>query len=161
VCLNELVVPIYQLLAGDYGILHRQSVLFLYMILGRSNVFNASGTNAASIAPGMLADCVVQSIYTSYVSSASAGSRQLYIDVLNGATVLYRGISLLTQAATNTYTYNALPGVPNETHTSWAQISLPFEFVLKTGWTIKVYDFANIDAVGDTITTNMLYRALG
>lgn len=131
------------------------------MILGRANVFTATGTNSASIAPGMLADCVVQSIYTSYVSSGNAGTRQLYIDVLSGSTVLYRGISLLTQAASNTYTYNAIPGIPNETHTSWAQISLPFEFVLKTGWTIKIYDFANIDATSDTITTNMLYRALG
>lgn len=131
------------------------------MVLGKSNVIATTGINSAVINPALGADCVLQSIYASYISSASAGNRQIYLDVLSGATVIFRGIALSTQAAFLTYQYNAIPAVPNESHTTWFQICLPHDFILKNGWTIKVYDQANIDNAGDAITTQMLFRALG
>lgn len=134
------------------------------MVEGRPNTLSFSAVNSISITPGF--DVHVEAINAELVSSSAVGNRQIYFDVLDASSnLLFRVPALNVQAASLTDLYNFIPGVPNEDHSSatpkWFQICIPEPAIFQKGWTIKIYDNANIDNSGDALTAQMIFRPLG
>lgn len=102
----------------------------------------------------------VEWVHVQYTSSATAGNRQLRLDILNPSDVIrFDGHAGTTQAASLVRHYSFMRGIFRET--SFAdgelQIAIPQALYIPPGYKIKIHDSANVSA-SDSMIINMQYR---
>lgn len=103
----------------------------------------------------------ITSLQAVLTSSAVVGNRQIAVQIKDaGGNALLDLAAGAVQAASLTHTYDFLPGAPRETAfvANSLQATLPVALYLAPGYTLKVYDSANIDAAGDTLSAAMLFE---
>ena len=87
--------------------------------------------------------------HVEYTSSATAGNRQILLQLINEAgAVVFDSHAGATQAASLTYHYSFLQGIYRETSVVALSIQVPFpkDFVIPPGYTLKVFDQTNVDS---------------
>lgn len=94
-------------------------------------------------------------------SSAVVGNRQVALQVKDASgTTLLDLVAGAVQAASLARTYNFLQAAQRETAFvgNALQATLPADLYLAPGYSLKVYDSANIDAAGDTLAATMQFE---
>ncbi|HEY65532.1 MAG TPA: hypothetical protein G4O02_13280 [Caldilineae bacterium] len=128
---------------------------------GTPTEYSGSGTNAVTINPSGVR-WVVRSVWVEYISSATAGNRQIAVEFENSAfNPRGRVVAGTTQGPSETRYYFFAPHLPDLTafrNTDHLMTPLP-EIELGSGWALKVYDMNNIDAAGDSITVYVIASA--
>lgn len=101
----------------------------------------------------------VAGIMIVYVSTATAGNRQLAVEFADdSANVIFRMRLGTTQAASLTRYYQLGIGLPDLTSfrdTDFLYCPLPSDIVLPEDYTIRVYDKAAVDAAADDMSIYM------
>lgn len=93
------------------------------------------------------------------ISTATAGNRQMCIEITDGTNVILRIIPGGNQAASLTRNYNFAIGMAHLTafiDTTHITSPLPSELILLPGYTIRVYDKAAVDAAADDLSIYMM-----
>jgi hypothetical protein len=94
-----------------------------------------------------------------YVSTATAGLRQLQLVILDeSSNEVYKSSAGTTQNISLTVDYMLVPGGTRETTVvnGELELSLPVDCVALSGYTIRVQDAAAIDAAADDMTVRIL-----
>lgn len=89
------------------------------------------------------------------VSSASAGNRQICIEITDGTDVILRILAGAVQAASLTRNYNFYQGAPNLTafiDTTHLTNPIPPDLYLGAGYVIRIYDKTAVDAAADDMS---------
>jgi hypothetical protein len=105
----------------------------------------------------------VLSIRIVYVSTATAGNRQMCIEFTDGTSVILRVIVGIVQAASLTRNYNFAKGMNDMTafrDTDHLMTPLPDDLHLLPGYTVRVYDKAAVAASADDMSVYMMVRKL-
>ncbi len=91
--------------------------------------------------------------YTRLTTSGTGGNREVRFELTNVAGPLWRAQAFDTQAASavEDYHFSAAIAEPVSTRAGQHYLPMPLECLLKEGDSIRVYDFADIDAAGDVI----------
>jgi hypothetical protein len=95
-------------------------------------------------------------IHVVYTSTATAGNRQLVIQMLDSSgNVLFDVHAGAVQAASNTYHYSCQQGVYRETSfvDGSLQVPIPADWVFEGNVTLKVYDDTDTDGSDDFVLT--------
>jgi hypothetical protein len=95
------------------------------------------------------------------ISTATAGNRQICLEITDGTNVILRIMAGIVQAASLTRYYNFYKGAPNLTafiDTDHLTNPLPEGLILLPGYTIRVYDKAAVDAAADDMAVRMMVR---
>jgi hypothetical protein len=103
----------------------------------------------------------IKSIFVKLATTATVGNRQLRLSILTADnTVIFFTEALAVQAASLTYRYHFVPGVPNEDHNAklWLQNGLPADLKLPAGYKIKIEDTAAVAAAADDMDVHILYE---
>lgn len=100
-------------------------------------------------------------LWVEYTSSGTVGNRALRFSILDPADdIIYLQKAKNTQAASITEYYTARPTQslegPSEDETYWHEIPLPPNFKLRGGFSIRVWDNANIDAAADDMILQLV-----
>lgn len=99
----------------------------------------------------------ILAIYATLVSTATAGNRQIEIEVGDGSVVFASVAAGAVQTATLTRQYSFAPGLANQTAFvgTRLQTAFPSGLVLAAGWTVRVYDSTAVDAAADDLTVRI------
>jgi hypothetical protein len=96
-------------------------------------------------------------LHTILVTTATVGSRQIEVQILDSSDVLRIDFHAgATQAASLTRHYVCQPGIYRETAVTdnEIQISSPMNMILPAGWKIRVYDATATAAAADDMTVS-------
>lgn len=94
-----------------------------------------------------------------FVSSATAGNRQVGIKIEDAqANLVFSSLAGAIQAASLTRTYTFVPAVQRESAFVGDQLLVPIPpgMTILQGWTLTLYDSANIGAGSDDMVVSML-----
>lgn len=100
----------------------------------------------------------IQSIFVTLVTTATAGNRQMQVEIDNGTSVYLVVPVGAVQAASVTRHYSLAHGLPDLTamrNTLYLLTPFP-KLVLPAGHRIRVYDAAAVDAAADDMTVRIL-----
>ena len=95
------------------------------------------------------------------ISTASAGNRQMALEVLDdSANLVFRSLAGAVQAASLTREYHFAPNPVREAAFVNGQIMVPTppDLIMLPGWTLRFYDTAAIDAAADDMTVSALVQ---
>ncbi len=103
----------------------------------------------------------IQSIQVNFISTSTAGARQLTIEIQDASSNVIALIKAgVTQIASLTYDYLFAPGVPDITAVRDLTVMTPMPIMtLLPSYVIRIYDSAVIDAAADDMTMRMLIHA--
>jgi len=89
-----------------------------------------------------------------YTSAAGAGNREVRLDLIgpDGSTIYASFHTGVQQAASNTYSYEFIPGgaTAGSVKVDTVDVAIPAQLVIPAGYKLKVHDSANISA-GDSM----------
>lgn len=107
----------------------------------------------------------VYSIWVEFVSSGTAGNRQVAVEIQDGESdVVARVKAGITQAGSLTRTYLFAPGVVDLgsfRDTADLMTPIPPTWILPAGYRIRIYDSAAVDAAADDMVVQALIAARG
>ncbi len=125
-------------------------------------VGSASGTNDVSFTVAAGKEWQVQNVRVSFVASATVGTRQIIVQLIESSTVygtFYLGV---TQAASETRVYEFFPGAPDSVtfrSNTVAYHPLPTNFTMPQNMSFRIFDLNNVDATLDTMSVRYLVNA--
>ena len=105
----------------------------------------------------------VMHVHVDYTSNGTVGSRCVNLEVLDKDLAMVTSVHAgATQPASASNSYLFARGVTRETSFNNNQlvIPIPFGLMLLAGWSIRIYDSAEIDPTADDLTVNMVCRVL-
>lgn len=104
----------------------------------------------------------VQSVYAQLISTATAGNRQLDVDIGDGTNLVAKFKAGAVQAASLTREYLFAPQHPQETSFTGTLMlrALAGDLILPAGYTVRVYDSAAIAAAADDLTVRILVEEM-
>ena len=105
----------------------------------------------------------ILSIRVELVTTATAGNRQIVVDITDGTNVILRITAGAVQAASLTRYYNFYIGAPNLTafvDTTHLSNPLPESLMLLSDYTVRVYDKAAVDAAADDMSVYMMVNKI-
>jgi hypothetical protein len=103
------------------------------------------------------------SIRVELVTTATVGNRQIVIELTDGTNVILRALAGIVQAASLTRYYNFYVGAPNLTafiDTAHLANPLPDGMMLLSGYKVRVYDKAAVDAAADDMSVYMMVNKI-
>ena len=103
-------------------------------------------------------------IHADYTSTATVGNRQIRLALIdNLGNTVFDAHAGAVQAASLELHYSFAQGVYRETAfvDSQIQVPIPQDIVIPAGYSIKVYDVANVDSNDDFIITYQVEEGIG
>ena len=100
----------------------------------------------------------IMSVHVKYASTATAGNRQIVLQLLSGATVVDEVRAGLVQAASKTYYYTFQPGAENMialVDSDWLTTHIPPTWILGYGESVRVLDNNAVAAAADDMEIRM------
>lgn len=91
--------------------------------------------------------------YVEYTTSATAGNREVRMEITNSEGPLWKVQALDVQAASATQDYHfaASIGEPTDTKAGQQYLPIPFMCLLKEGDQVRIHDVNDVDAAGDVL----------
>lgn len=124
-----------------------------------SAVGSASGTNDVSFTAASGKEWRVKNVRVSLVASATAGTRQIVVQLIESATVYATFYMGCTQIESETRVYEFYPGAPDSVTfraDTVAYHPLPIDLIMPQGMSFRVFDLNNADATSDAMTVRYL-----
>lgn len=103
------------------------------------------------------------SIRVELTTTATAGNRQICIEITDGTNVILKVMAGIVQAANLARYYNFYGGAPNLTafiNTSHLTNPIPDGLMLLPGYTVRIYDNAAIAAAADDMIVRMMVNKI-
>lgn len=120
-------------------------------------VFNDAAANDSNKSFTVANRMRLQSAYVSLVASSDVGNRQLVLEVLDGANVVYQSAAGAVQAEDTTVVYNFAEGNARETAAVAGALDVPLACLhLQSGYSVRVRDSAAVAATADDMTVRIV-----